>query len=123
MAKAKTEQIALPLAVSEAQVEGLITSLPIDKIAVSPRALRDDEVVADIAASISIDGLLTPITVRMVPGKEEPVRRLRFNDKGEVLDESTFATEAELQGFKEEQLPLGLGPGERPIDDLPLFDK
>ena len=52
---------------------------------------------------------------------EAPIRRLRFTDKGEVIEESTFATEAEQQGFRESQMPLGIASGERPIEDLPLF--
>ena len=48
---------------------------------------------------------------------EEKVKRLRFTDKGEVLEESTYVTEAELQGFQEEQMPLGIGAGERPIEE------
>ena len=53
----------------------------------------------------------------------DKVRRLRFTDKGEVLEESTYVTEAELQGFHEEQMPLGIGAGERPLADLPMFKR
>lgn len=34
-----------------------------------------------------------------------------------------YATEAELQGFKETQMPLGIGPGDLPLEELPMFKK
>ena len=46
------------------------------------------------------------------------MRRARFTDSGEVLDESTFATE---NGHLETQVPLPMGCGERPLETLPLF--
>ncbi len=49
------------------------------------------------------------------------VGRLRFDDRGGLFEESSFATEAELQGFKARQLPLAMGSGERPIEELPMF--
>jgi len=70
MAKKKTEQIDLPLAVSETQVEVGITSLELEKVVASPNILRSEEdaaAVADLAASMSLDGLLHPIAVRMLP--------------------------------------------------------
>ena len=70
MAKTKTEQIDLPLAVSETQVEAGITSLELEKVVASPNILRSEEdaaAVADLAASMSLDGLLHPIAVRMLP--------------------------------------------------------
>ena len=32
-----------------------------------------------------------------------------------------YATETERNGFRPRQLPLAIGSGERPIEDLPLF--
>ena len=59
-----------------------------------------------------------PITqeVRRPSPREEDdaVRRLRFSATGELVDESTFATEAELAGFRPEQAVLPIGAGERP---------
>jgi len=34
-----------------------------------------------------------------------------------------YATESERNGFRPRQLPLGIGNGERSIEDLPLFSK
>lgn len=46
------------------------------------------------------------------------VRRLRFNGDAQLVEESTFATERELAGIKEEQgrLPLDAPPAEEPIE-------
>jgi len=56
---------------------------------------------------------------------EEPlVTRARFTEKGEVVQEPTFATERELAGIREQQMGLGIGAGERPIETAgPLFAK
>jgi len=54
------------------------------------------------------------------------VRRLRFTTDGALLDESTFATERELAGIREQQgrLPLELPPNSPPLETAgPLFDK
>lgn len=63
----------------------------------------------------------TPTSVRYPP--EDPcIRRARFTDSGEVVEESTFATETELAGRREEQAPLPMGCGERPVETAgPLF--
>ena len=34
-----------------------------------------------------------------------------------------YATERELNGIKDVQLPLGIGSGERPVEELPMFAK
>lgn len=56
--------------------------------------------------------------------RDRYVRRLRFDHRGHLFEESTFATEAELAGATEHQLELGIGPGERPLPTAgPLFDQ
>ncbi|KKN08520.1 hypothetical protein LCGC14_1055890 [marine sediment metagenome] len=56
------------------------------------------------------------------PVDEALVGRGRFTETGEVVQEPTFATEGELQGFRGEQGELGIGAGERPVETAgPLF--
>jgi len=54
------------------------------------------------------------------PGDDFFVRRLRFDARCQLLEESTFSTEAELAGVTLKQLLLPIGNGERPIEG-PLF--
>ena len=61
-----------------------------------------------------------PTSVRY-PNLPDPsmIRRARFTDAGEVVEESTFATE---NGRLESQAPLPMGCGERPVETAgPLF--
>jgi len=46
------------------------------------------------------------------------VHRLRFTARGELLDESVFATERELAGIKEQhgRLPLDAPPATQPLE-------
>jgi len=53
--------------------------------------------------------------------KRQTVKQARFLESGEVVVEDTFVTEAELNGYQEEQMKLGIGTGERPLDQLPMF--
>ncbi|KKL70888.1 hypothetical protein LCGC14_2100410, partial [marine sediment metagenome] len=56
------------------------------------------------------------------PVEEAVVGRGRFTETGEVVQESTFATEAELQGFRGEQGRLAVGVGEQPVETAgPMF--
>jgi hypothetical protein len=55
------------------------------------------------------------------PGDDFFVHRLRFDAHCQLLEESTFSTEAELAGVTLKQLLLPIGNGERPIVG-PLFD-
>ena len=62
-----------------------------------------------------------PTSVRYpsLPKNPRMVRRARFTDSGEVVEESTFATE---NGRLETQAPLPIGYGERPLETAgPLF--
>ena len=53
---------------------------------------------------------------------EPTVGRARFDETGQVRQESTFATEAELQGARPEQGRLGMGAGEQPVETAgPMF--
>ena len=49
------------------------------------------------------------------------VRRLRFDVRAEIVEESTYATEGELSGYKGQQLPMSIGQGQLPLTTLPLF--
>jgi len=49
------------------------------------------------------------------------VHRLTFDARCHLVEESTFLTEAELNGVTLNQLLLPIGNGERPIEG-PLFD-
>jgi hypothetical protein len=49
------------------------------------------------------------------------VQRLTFDARCQLAEESTFLTEAELNGVTLQQLLLPIGNGERPIEG-PLFD-
>ena len=53
--------------------------------------------------------------------RQETVKQARFLETGEVVVEDTFVTEAELNGYEEEQMKLGIGAGERPLDQLLMF--
>ena len=46
------------------------------------------------------------------------VRRLRFDTRGDLYEESTFLTERELAGIWEKQgrLPLDVPPAEQPVE-------
>lgn len=57
------------------------------------------------------------MTERHIP----TVGRIRFDERGELVEESVYATEGELNGFGGEQLKLGIGAGERPLSELPMF--
>jgi len=63
--------------------------------------------------------------MRVEPTTEEPtVGRMRFTEKGEVVEEPTFATERELAGIREEQGRLPMGEGERPVETAgPMFER
>jgi hypothetical protein len=50
------------------------------------------------------------------------VRRLTFDDRCQLAEESTFQTEAELNGVTLKQLILPICNGERPIEG-PLFQQ
>lgn len=65
--------------------------------------------------------LVAPVPEPPIGSEPARVGRLRFDDRGDVFEESSFATEAELQGFRGRQLPLAMGNGEQPIEDLPMF--
>lgn len=64
-----------------------------------------------------------PTSVRYPSLPDAPcIRRARFTDSGEVVEESTFATETELAGRREAPAPLAMGCGERPVETAgPLF--
>lgn len=54
--------------------------------------------------------------------RDHLVRRLRFDLDGGLYEECLFATESELGGLREQQLELGIGPGEQPLPTAgPLF--
>jgi len=65
--------------------------------------------------------------MKIVPAGEEAVEealvtRARFTERGEVIEEPTFATEAELAGIRPVQAELGIAAGERPIETAgPMF--
>lgn len=54
---------------------------------------------------------------------DENVTQTMFTDQGEVVEKPLFATETERQGIKPEQMGMGIGSGERPVTDLPMFAK
>jgi len=57
-----------------------------------------------------------------LPADPTIVRRARFTDSGEVIEESSFSTETELAGRRGAQAPLPMGCGERPVETAgPLF--
>lgn len=56
------------------------------------------------------------------PGEEHLVTRARFTERGEVIEEPTFATEGEIAGVRPQQAELGIGAGERPLETAgPMF--
>ena len=46
------------------------------------------------------------------------VKRIRFTEQGEIIEEDTFATENAVQP---RQMELAIGSGEQPLETLPLF--
>lgn len=52
---------------------------------------------------------------------DENVTQTMFTDQGEVVEKPLFATETERQGIRPKQMSLGIGSGERPVTDLPMF--
>ena len=60
--------------------------------------------------------------MRIEQVSEPLVGRARFTETGEIVPESTFATEAELQGFRAKQAPLMREFGTQPTETAgPLF--
>lgn len=58
------------------------------------------------------------------PVEDATVGRGRFTETGETVQEPTFATEGELQGYRGQQGELGIGAGERPVETSgPLFQQ
>lgn len=49
------------------------------------------------------------------------VKQAVFDATGEVFVKDTHTTEAEQNGYRETQMRMDIGSGERPIEDLPMF--
>ena len=62
--------------------------------------------------------------MRVEPSGDILVGRARFTEAGEIVEEPTFATEAELGGVRATQAPLMREFGERPIETAgPMFER
>ena len=90
----------------------------------SPRSSRHRQLATQhlVGGRASVTTRRKGYTVATADLRNHYVRRLRFAHRGDLFEESTFATEAELAGAIEHQLELGIGPGEQPLPTAgPLF--